>query len=201
MEEDGYYGHPNPRQGHYILNGGNPTSGADPNEVGGNAYYAPGTLPEPNYDIEDAYSLGFNQSPNGAIEYTGDAFGSNLKGALLFVQFSSGDNVRMVQLDENGDIRGDDVLRRPDGSVIDSYIDPLDIIQNPVTGQLYLMTLNRGTGESKLVLLTPAPGGTVTDLSADENGDLGDLCDRRHGSVRRWCSRSPASTTTSSRSR
>ena len=172
VEQDGYYGHPNPRQGHYILNGGNPTSGRDPNEVGGNTYYEPGTLPEPGYDIEDAYSLGFNQSPNGAIEYTGDAFGSNLKGALLFVQFSSGDNVRMVQLDENGDIRGDDVLRRPDGSVIDSYIDPLDIIQNPVTGQLYLMTLNRGTGESKLVLLTPAPGGTVTDLSADENGDL-----------------------------
>ena len=172
VEEGGYYGHPNPRQGHYILNGGNPTSGRDPNEVGGNAYYPVGTLPEADYDIEDAYSLGFNQSPNGAIEYTGDAFGSNLKGALLFVQFSTGDNVRMVQLDENGDIRGDDVLRRPDGSVIDTYIDPLDIIQNPVTGQLYLMTLNRGTGESKVVLLTPAPGGVVTDVTADEGGDL-----------------------------
>ena len=172
VAEDGYYGHPNPRQGHYILNGGNPTSGPDRNEVGGNTYYAPGTLPEPDYDIDNAYSLGFNQSPNGAIEYRGAAFGANLKGALLFAQFSSGDNVRMIQLDELGNIRGDDVLRRPNGSVIDSYIDPLDIIENPVTGQLYLMTLNRGTGESKVVLLTPAPGGAVADLTADEGGDL-----------------------------
>ena len=172
VEEDGYYGHPNPRQGHYILNGGNPTSGSDPNEVGGNTYYAPGTLPNPAYDIEDAYSLGFNQSPDGAIEYKGSAFGTNLKGALLFAQFSSGDNVRMILLDEQGDIRGDDVLRRPDGSVIDRYIDPLDIIENPVAGQLYLMTLNRGTGASQLVLLTPAPGGVVADTTADAGGDL-----------------------------
>ncbi len=172
VQEGGYYGHPNPLRGEYILNGGNPTSGIDPNEVGGNSYYAPGTLPDPDYDIASTYSLGFNQSPNGAIEYKGTAFGANLKGALLIAQFSSGDNVRMVLLDENGDVREDDVLRRPDGSVIDSYIDPLDIIENPATGQLYLMTLNRGSGESQLVLLTPAPGGVAGDTTADEGGDL-----------------------------
>ena len=172
IQEDGYYGHPNPLRGQYILNGGNPTSGADPNEVGGNSYYPAGTLPDPNYDIDNAYSLGFNQSPNGAIEYMGTAFGSNLEHALLFVQFSTGDNVRMIRFDDAGNIIEDDVLRRPDGSVIDTYIDPLDIIENPNTGQLYLMTLNRGSGGSQLVLLTPAPGGVTQDITADEGNNL-----------------------------
>ena len=33
VEEDGYYGHPNPLRDEFILNGGNPTGGNDPNEV------------------------------------------------------------------------------------------------------------------------------------------------------------------------
>lgn len=34
------------------------------------------------------------------------------------------------------------------------------------------MTLNRGTGASQLILLTPAPGGVTADLTADEGGSL-----------------------------
>ncbi|HWK63935.1 MAG TPA: carbohydrate-binding protein [Rhizobiaceae bacterium] len=179
IDEGGYYGHPNVLRDEYILNGGNPTSGLDPNEVvGGNDGnpgtdgYQVGVDPDPDYDLDGVYNLGYNRSPNGAIEYTGNAFGSNLKGAILFAQFSTGDNVRMIRVDANGNIIGDDVLRRPDGSVINNYIDPLDIIQNPVTGQLYLMTLNRGTGASQLILLTPAPGGVTEDVTANEGGDL-----------------------------
>ncbi|CAD7032253.1 hypothetical protein REJC140_03028 [Pseudorhizobium endolithicum] len=179
VEEGKYYGHPNVLRDEYVLNGGNPTSGLDPNEVvGGNDGnrntdgYQTGVETDENYDLDGVYNLGYNRSPNGAIEYTGNAFGSNLKGAILFAQFSTGDNVRMIRVDAEGNIIGDDVLRRPDGSVIDDYIDPLDIIQNPVTGQLYLMTLNRGTGASQLILLTPAPGGVTADLTADEGGNL-----------------------------
>ena len=179
VDEGGYYGHPNVLRDEYILNGGNPTSGADPHEVvGGNDGnsstdgYPVGVEVDPNYDYDGVYNLGYNRSPNGATEYTGNAFGSNLKGAILFAQFSTGDNVRVIRVDETGAIIGDDVLRRPDGSVIDDYIDPLDIIENPVTGQLYLMTLNRGTGASQLILLTPAPGGVTQDVTADEGGNL-----------------------------
>ncbi|WP_185982723.1 carbohydrate-binding protein [Aureimonas mangrovi] len=179
VDEGKYYGHPNALHGEYILNGGNPTSGADPHEVvGGNDGnpntngYAPGTQVDPNYDFDGVYNLGYNRSPNGAIEYMGNAFGSNLTGAILFAQFSVGDNVRMIQVDASGKIIADDVLRRPDGSIIDNYIDPLDIIENPATGQLYLMTLNRGTGASQLILLTPAPGGVTTDDTADVGNDL-----------------------------
>ena len=179
VEQGKYYGHTNILRDEYILNGGNPTLGVDKNEVtdrkDGNPNtdgYDVGVRPDPNYDIDGAYSLGRNQSPNGAIEYKGSAFGSNLKGAILFAQFSTGDNVRSILVDANGTIIGDDVLRRPDGSVINNYIDPLDIIENPVTGQLYLMTLNRGTGASQLILLTPAPGGVTQDLTADEGNNL-----------------------------
>src|SRR3954451_19536641 len=42
----GYYGHPNPTLGHYILNGGNPTSGADKYEE---PSYPVGTKPDPNW--------------------------------------------------------------------------------------------------------------------------------------------------------
>lgn len=179
IEEGGYYGHPNVLRDEYVLNGGNPTSGKDPHEVvGGNDGnsntdgYQTGVQVDENYDFDGVYNLGYNQSPNGATEYTGNAFGSNLKGAILFAQFSTGDNVRVIRVDAQGNIIGDDVLRRPDGSVINNYIDPLDIIQNPITGQLYLMTLNRGTGASQLILLTPAPGGVTQDLTADVGGDL-----------------------------
>ncbi|MFS4438004.1 carbohydrate-binding protein [Paracoccaceae bacterium GXU_MW_L88] len=179
VDEGGYYGHPVTLRDEYVLNGGNPTSGLDPNEVvsgnDGNPNtdgYEVGVQPDENYDLDGVYNLGYNRSPNGVTEYTGNAFGSNLKGAVVFAQFSVGDNVRYITVDELGNITGDDVLRRPDGSVIDDYIDPLDIIENPVTGQLYLMTLNRGTGASQLILLTPAPGGVTQDISANEGGDL-----------------------------
>ena len=176
VQEGGYYGHPNSLLGHYVVNGGNPTAGQDPNSAntsdGGNEYPV-GVLPDAEYDVDGAYSLGFNKSPNGATEYRGAAFGASLQGAVLFAQFSQGDNVRYVTVDPvTGRVTGDDVLRRPDGQVIDDYIDPLDIIENPATGQLYLVTLNRGTGESKIVLLTPAPGGVTSDRTADEGGDL-----------------------------
>ncbi|MGY4800560.1 carbohydrate-binding protein [Teichococcus aerofrigidensis] len=179
ISEGKYYGHPNVLRDQYILNGGNPTAGEDPNEVVAEKDGTPGTdgydvgvLPDPAYDLAGTYDLGYNQSPNGAIEYRSNVFGESLKGAILVAQFSIGDNVRMVRLDAGGAVIGDDVLRRPDGSVIDDYIDPLDIVEDPATGQLYLMTLNRGTGASQLVLLSPVPGAVVSDVTADEGGDL-----------------------------
>jgi VCBS repeat-containing protein len=172
ISEGKYYGHPVPIRGEYILNGGNPTSGKDPNEATGtnSITYPVGVQPDPNYDSENSYSLGLNRSPNGVTEYKSDVFGANLKGAVVFAQFSVGDNVRYVLLNEDGSIRFDDVLRRPNGDVIDEYIDPLDIVQHPTTGQLYLMTLDRATGASQLILLNPAVQGG--DTSADEDGNL-----------------------------
>lgn len=157
ISEGGYYGHPNPLHDQYIMNGGNPTSADDPNQVGN---YPVGTLPESGYDLAGVYSLGENRSPDGAVEYTSGIFGGNLQGNVLFTEYSGGDDVRSITLDANGNVVGDDVLRDPDGNVI-TYTDPLDIIENPATGQLYLLTLNRGNGQSQIVRLDPVPGSTV----------------------------------------
>ncbi|ERL53218.1 carbohydrate-binding protein [Halomonas huangheensis] len=166
ISEDGYYGHPNPLRDQYILNGGNPTAGNDPGQV---TSYPVGTNPEGTYDLAGVYSLGENRSPNGAVEYTSGIFGGNLQGNVLFTEYSGGDDIRSITLDANGNVIGDDVLRDVDGNVI-SYIDPLDIIENPATGQLYLLTLNRGNGQSQIIRLDPVPGGTV-----DPDPDTDDL--------------------------
>ncbi|GAB2782287.1 hypothetical protein GCM10027040_05460 [Halomonas shantousis] len=167
VEEGGYYGHPNPLHDQYIMNGGNPTSAEDVNQVDD---YPVGQEPDPNYRIEDAYSLGENRSPNGATEYTSDVFGSSLQHNLLFTEYSGGDDIRSITLDEDGNIIGDDVLRDINGNVI-RYVDSLDIIENPATGQLYLLTLNRNNGQSQLVRLDPAPGGVVTDPTGGDEDD------------------------------
>ncbi|MGK0545712.1 carbohydrate-binding protein [Halomonas cupida] len=168
IEEGGYYGHPNPLRDEYILNGGNPTGGNDPNQVD---KYPTGTNPEGTYDIAGVYSLGENRSPNGAVEYTSGVFGGNLQGNVLFTEYSGGDDVRSITLDANGNVIGDDVLRDPDGNVI-TYVDPLDIIENPATGQLYLLTLNRGNGQSQIIRLDPVPGGTTDPGDPDPDDDL-----------------------------
>jgi len=164
VSEGGYYGHPNPLHDHFILNGGNPTSGNDTNQVGN---YPVGQQPDPDYDFEGVYSLGENRSPNGATEYTSSVFGGNLQGSVLFTEYSGGDDIRSITFDAAGNITGDEVLRDVNGNVI-TYIDPLDIIENPATGQLYLLTLNRNNGQSQIIRLDPAPGGVIVDPEEPE---------------------------------
>ena len=159
--EGSYYGHPNPLRDEYILNEG---------EASNAKYPGTGVQPDPNYDAEGSYSLGENRSPNGAIEYTSDAFGTSLKNAVLFTEYSGGDDVRAVRLGPDGTPIEDFVLQRPDGSAI-KYIDPLDVAQD-ADGRVYLLTLNRGNGVSQIVRLDPAPGGVATDTTADEGNDL-----------------------------
>ena len=153
VREGGYYGHPNPLHDHYILNGGNPTSGTDFGQV---TDYAVGTRPEADLDLEGMYRLGNNRSPNGAAEYASDAWGAALEGALLFTEYSGGNDIRAVLFDDNGRVSRDFVLRDFDRDVINGYPDPLDLIVNPDTGQIYLLTLNRATGQSQIVRLDPA---------------------------------------------
>ncbi|MCA0940154.1 carbohydrate-binding protein, partial [Salipiger pacificus] len=168
MVEDGYYGHPNPLRDRYILNGANPTSGTDPNQVGN---YPVGTDPDPDYDLEGAYNLGNNRSPNGAIEYMSAIFGTSLQHAVIFTQYSSGDNLRAVLLNEDGTVAEDFILTDVNGNEI-NYVDPLDVIEG-ADGRLYMLTLNRANGVSQIIRLEAAPGGEVEDTTADEGGNLG----------------------------
>jgi hypothetical protein len=80
----GYYGHPNPKRGEYVMNGGNPTSAIDPAQVDA---YPTGTLADANYR-GFAFDFQMNKSPNGVIEYKSASFNGALRGKIMVVRYS-----------------------------------------------------------------------------------------------------------------
>jgi len=141
--QGGYYGHPNYLRDEYILNGGNPTSGKDKAEV---VQYPVGTNPDRNYR-GFAWDFGRNRSPDGVIEYKSNAFNGALKGKLLVVQYSGGDNIVVLSRDSAGKITS------ADQHIIgfEGFTDPVDLIEDPATGNLYVAEY----GGSQLTLLRP----------------------------------------------
>ena len=153
-ERNGYYGHPNPSRHEYVLNGGNPTSGTDRAEV---RAYPVGTQPDRNYR-GFAYDFGSKRSANGIIEYRSNAaFGGALKGKLLVVQYSGGDNIVVLTRDASGKIT------QAQGNLpgMTNFSDPLDLIEDPLTGNIYVAEHGGdvdGSGEptgQRLTLLRP----------------------------------------------
>lgn len=153
----GYYGHPNPKRGQYILNGGNPTSGVDPAEVvkpfpdSPYSGYPAGTQPDPNYK-GFAYDFGRNRSPNGVLEYKSDKFGGALKGKLLTVEYSAGDDILALAPGADGNIPRGNVTK-----VISGLRDPLDVIEDTKKnlGNLYVSELpNGGASGGQISLLS-----------------------------------------------
>lgn len=153
----GYYGHPNPLRGEYIMNGGNPTAGDDAAEIvqvkaGNKTFpgYAVGTQPDPDYK-GFAYDFGRNRSPNGVIEYQSNAFGGALRNKLLVTEYSGGDDILGLTLDNNGNIVGA-------SPVITGLTNPLDLAEDRQTGNLYIAELvNELTGEGRIRLFkTPS---------------------------------------------
>ena len=145
IKKGGYYGHPNPKLGNYVLNGGNPTSGIDENEI---ARYPVGTQPDSNYR-GDVYNFGKNYSANGIIEYQGNAFSGTLDGKLLVVRYSGGDDIVILTPDKNGNI----VATEKGGPGLTGFNDPLDLVQDPRTGFIYVAE----HGGERITLLTPNP--------------------------------------------
>ncbi len=153
VQKGGYYGHPNVLRNEYILNGGNPTSSVDPGEIvwtiNGKTYgYPVGTPKEPNYRGW-SYDFGTNISPNGVIEYKSNAFDGKLKGRLLVCRFSGGDDIIILEpgassKDIVSAVPGIEVpgLRKP-------FANPLDIVEDVVTGNLYITEYYDGNGKGK----------------------------------------------------
>jgi glucose/arabinose dehydrogenase len=157
--EGGYYGHPNPTHGYYAINGGNPTSGVDSAQV---ASYPVGTQPDPNWrGIE--YEFGRNESPDGIIEFKGDAFGGALDGSLMVAQWSAGDNIVVLSRDADGNV----TEGRVGFTGLSQFIDPLDLVQNPSTGFLYVAEY----GAQKITLLVPDEGALASGrrIAVSEN--------------------------------
>lgn len=138
-----YHGHPNPFQGHYILNGGNPTAEYDFAEV---CQYPVGTQPDPNW-TPAVYDFGKHVSANGVIEYTSSAFGGRFKGKLMVCRYNVGSDIIVLSLDANGNVVGEE-FGIPGASEL---INPLDLCEDPRTGNIYVSEY----GALRLTLLRP----------------------------------------------
>ena len=155
----GYYGHPNPTRGQYVLNGGNPTAGIDPDEVApfdGGVGYPVGTLPDKNWK-GSIYDFSRNRSPDGALESKGPAFGGALRGYLFVVEYSAGDDVLAIPIPpDGGPIDRTGVLQIAAG-----LSDPVDIAEDVTTGNLYVAQLVQGGRDGGAIILLRPDGGTL----------------------------------------
>ncbi|NJL92688.1 MAG: choice-of-anchor D domain-containing protein [Anaerolineae bacterium] len=151
--QNGYYGHPNPTRCEYVINGGNPTAGVDPGQVGN--HYPVGTQPDRNYRYF-AYDFQNNKSPNGVIEYQNSAvFGGRLAGQLLVVRYSQGKDI--ITLQPGGADVGYNIVGDILGNQIPSFSgfnNPLDLTENPAMGDIYLIEYGNGTN-AVITLLRP----------------------------------------------
>lgn len=151
IEEGGYYGTPNPARCEWILNGGGVgLPGRPTTEV---EQYPDTVAPDPNYR-GPAGDFGEGISPNGAIEYKGDAFPA-LKGRLLVTRYSRYDDVVGVTFGADGN----ETAQTPIVLTDPSFLDPLDITESPTTGYLYVSLFNELGGatapKAGITLLRP----------------------------------------------
>lgn len=148
-----HYGLPNPSIGNYVLAGGNPTADKDPFEI---TDYPVGTRPEPGYAPELMYPIWRwgGTSPNGMIEYR-PGFDHPLSGAILCCFYSANDIAAMRLGDDGLPVRIDK-LRSPKGKL--QFTGPLDITQDPKTGNLYVADFGKQSkfgSDGSLVWLRP----------------------------------------------
>jgi hypothetical protein len=163
--QGGYYGHPNPTRGEYVMNGGNPTAGSDPGQVN---QYSVGTLPDQNWR-GFAYNFQNNKSPNGVIEYTSPTFAGELQGKLLVVRYSGGDDIIVLT---PGGINNDIIAAETGIAGFTGFSDPLDLVENPANGHIYVAEY----GGNEITLLRPIGSGVpdidlVTNTPIQFNGD------------------------------
>ena len=185
-----YHGHPNPFRGEFVMNHGGKAYSGLPGQLESSyrdvAKYPATLAPDPNYQ-EVAYDFGMNKSPNGAIEYRSDAFGGKLKGMLLVTRFSGQDDIIVLQPGNNS---GDIISAFQDVPGLQSLDDPLDIIEDRRTGNLYVSQYDRGgDGHQKLLLMRvadptkPAPVITATPAEAIMQATVGVTATQRDTST------------------
>ncbi|WP_277484384.1 PKD domain-containing protein [Catalinimonas alkaloidigena] len=163
VEEGGYYGHPNPRRAEYVLNGGNPgTSTPWPDAVV--SQYPEGTQVDANYRGYSA-NLGKNKSPNGIIEYQSDAFNGALAGKLINVWYTPGILV-VMEPGAGPDHEIENIIE--DIPSLNAFNKPLDVIEDVVTGNLYVseyQDIQGGMGKITLIKPSIPPSNVVNPIT------------------------------------
>ena len=150
IEKGAYYGHPNVTRGEYVMFGGNPDGKSDNYQVHD---YPVGTKPDRNWH-RPYWCLGISNSCNGMIEYQSDTFNGALKHKILTTRYSAGKDIEVL-------------TPGPDGKIVESvtgidgltrFIDPLDLVEDPATGNIYVSEF----GGRKLTLLRPKKPGEIS---------------------------------------
>lgn len=144
-KEIGYFGHPNPLRGEFVAGRGYVDNPRYPDTIVADINYR-GT----------AFPFGPNKSANGIIEYKSDTFNGELKGKLLVCRFSGGGDIIVL---EPGSMVPDPVAAAGDDAIFDivssatgsgnygligmsGFVNPLDIVEDTVTGNLYITEFN-----------------------------------------------------------
>jgi len=151
VKQNGYYGHPNPQLGHYVLNGGNPGGKQTAATV---SLYPLGTKPDPIW-TPSVYDFGPHVSANGVVEYVGTAFGNRLNHKLIVCRFNAGSDLVAVIPDDTGEF----TTGRSIGGTEDLN-QPLDVTEDTRTGFLYVSEY----GAKKLTLLRPLSDDRIARL-------------------------------------
>ena len=142
----GFFGHPNPLRGEYVINRG----------YSDNSGYPVNTKADVNYRGA-AFDFGFNKSPNGVIEYKNNAFNGVLKGKLLVCRFSGGGDIMV--LDPGSGVKDHGSIHIQDEHLYDithsatgasnyglegmaGFANPLDITEDVTNGNLYISEFN-----------------------------------------------------------
>ncbi|WP_347158075.1 T9SS type A sorting domain-containing protein [Pontibacter chitinilyticus] len=155
----GYFGHPNPMRGQYVVNRG----------YADNPLY-PTTLQADKDYRGAAFNFELNKSPNGALEYKSDAFNGALKGKLLVCRFSGGGDIivlepgSMVKSPTVTSASSDDKIYNithsqtgagTSGLVgMSGFINPLDLVEDVTTGNLYVSEYNWNNNTTRTSQIT-----------------------------------------------
>ena len=154
ITQNGYYGHPDPVRNQFVLDGGNPTAGADPAEI---TAYPVGTQPDPNYQFP-VYDFGLHRSPDGIIQYTGNAFNGALNGKIFVAEYSAGDDIVVLTPGPNGTIAS---AQHNIAGLTGGFQNPINLAEDPATGFIYVAEL----GGKRLTLLVPIAPHPAANLS------------------------------------
>jgi hypothetical protein len=140
----GYYGHPNPLRGEYVMNRGSIDNPKLPANI----------IPDINYRGA-AFDFEFNKSPNGVIEYKNDiAFGGILKNKIIVARFSGGSDLIVLEPDATSK----DIIRATTGlQGMTSFDNPLELTEDPVTGNMYVSEYDRDNNGIATITLLQVP--------------------------------------------
>lgn len=163
ITEGKYYGHPNPRQNHYVMNGGHPDQKDKSYYV---KEYPLGTQPDQDYE-PPILDFGSHCSADGIIEYRGKAFGGRLDGKLMVCRYNMGQDILCIGLDADGDVAS---VTTGEGISKNELETPLALTEDLHNGNLYVTEY----AAKRIVLLkpgVPSPGASSRPATRPSSGE------------------------------